>query len=194
MANFAAMRLLEGDGRFTEPVRMLLCAVSAVPDALMEQAKVLPKRRNWLRFPWYAAAKGGGAFVMGDRIYANHHFFEPQRHMRFLLLLAHEVGHFPHAAVFGTSGWGKARFIGWAAVHYLRSGLVHGRRAHQLARIEQEAERGRWVLGELIKASPADPPWDHLADAKEMKKWLEARAPLLAELHHAYPGWPVDHR
>ena len=64
MAIFAAMWLLHTDGRLTLPVRLLLAAVSGVDAALLEQVRVWPRERNWLRFPWYTAAKGGGAFVM----------------------------------------------------------------------------------------------------------------------------------
>ena len=146
MAIFAAMRLLEADGRLTEPVRILLGAVSGVEDELLRRVQVLPKHRNWLHFPWYAAAKGGGAFVMGDRIYAHQRFFLDAFTIHFLYLLAHEVGHLPHAARFGHTAFGRMRFVCWATGHYLRSALRNGWHAHRLARIEQEAERGRWVL------------------------------------------------
>lgn len=191
MANFAAMRLLEADGRLTGAVRLLLGAVSGVPDGLLREVRVFPKERNWLRFPWYAASQGGGAFVMGDRIFAHRRFFDPHAHRAFLFLLAHEAGHLPHAARFGTNSLAKARFVCWAAGHYLRSGLKHGRHAHRMARIEQEAERGRWVLAELTRLTASDPPFTLLSDEQAMTAWLERHARTIAELHRRYPGWPL---
>ncbi|MGV3637835.1 MAG: hypothetical protein ACO1NQ_09335 [Flavobacteriales bacterium] len=185
------MRSLEADGSLTGAARLLLGAVSGVPDGLLKAVRVFPRERNWLRFPWYAAAQGGGAFVMGDRIFAHRRFFEPGAERAFLFLLAHEVGHLPHAARFGASGAAKARFICWAAGHYLRSALTHGRHAHRLARIEQEAERGRWVLAELVRRTTGDPPFRQFSDAEAMTAWLQRHADTIAELHRRYPGWPL---
>ena len=189
MANFAAMRLLESDGRLNTPTRLLLGAVSGVHDDLLTAVRILPKEYNWLRFPWYATAKGGGAFVLGDRIYAHRRFFAPQASRAFLFMLAHEVGHLPHAAHFGFSGLGRTRFVLWAAGHYLRSALRHGREAHRLARIEQEAERGRWVLAALLNATASDPPFQLLHAADAMRSWLQRHGELLSSLHRNYPGW-----
>lgn len=191
MVNFVAMRLLGTNGELTPAAQLLLSAVSGVEAALLEVVRVFPKERNWLRFPWYAAAKGGGAFVMGDRIYAHQRFFAPDKAVPFLYLLAHEVGHLPHAAPFGYGSVGKARFVLWAAGHYLRSAIRHGRHAHRLARIEQEADRGRWVLTELMRATATDPPLYHLNDATAMRQWLHAHRELINTLHRKYPGWPL---
>jgi len=190
MANFVAMRLLGIDGSLTPSVRVLLAAVSGVDHALLEQVRVWPKERNWLHFPWYAAAQGGGAFVMGDRIYAHRKFFTPENHMAFLFLLAHEVGHLRHAEPFGFHTMGRARFVCWAAGHYLRSALRNGRHAHRLARIEQEAERGRWVLSQLISATRT-PLAPLLTDEMAMRSWLHQHAALVHDLHRRYPGWPL---
>lgn len=190
MANFAAMRLLGTDGSLAPPVRALLAAVSGVDNTLLYQVRVWPKDRNWLRFPWYAAAQGGGAFVMGDRIYAHRKFFAPDEHRAFLLLLAHEVGHLRHAEPFGFNALGRVRFVVWAAGHYLRSALRHGRHAHRLARIEQEAERGRWVLAQLINGTGISLDL-LLADEEGMRSWLHHHATLIRDLHRQYPGWPL---
>lgn len=184
--------LLENDGRLTEPVRLLLGAVSGVPDALLRSARVYPKEQNWLRFPWYAAAKGGGAFVMGDRIYAHRRFFRPENAQALLHLLAHEVGHLLHAQRFGATAWGRTRFVCWAAGHYFRSGLLHGRNAHRLARIEQEAERGRWVLRELSKRTGSDPLGPCLADAVAMRAWVSRNMDHIDVLQARYAGWTTD--
>ncbi|MBX2972178.1 MAG: hypothetical protein KF797_03660 [Flavobacteriales bacterium] len=187
------MRLLGTDGRLTHPARMLLSAASGVDASLLEQVRVYPKERNWLRFPWYPAAQGGGAFVMGGRIYAHRKFFAEQEHATFLFLLAHEVGHLPHAEPFGFHSMGRARFVLWAAGHYLRSALRHGRHAHRLARIEQEAERGRWVLAQLLRRTQ-EPLSAILSNEERMRSWLQRHEALLRELHRSYPGWPLDQR
>jgi hypothetical protein len=191
MAKFAAVELLDANGGPTEATGLLLAAVSGVPVPMVRHVRVLPKERNWLRFPWYAAAKGGGAFLLGHRIYAHQRFFRPQHAHAFLLLLAHEVGHLPHAERFGNTAFGRLRFVCWAAGHYLRSAVRNGRQAHRMARIEQEAERGRWVLRELIKATPGDPPLPHLRSAADMHGWLQRHAAQLASLHGRYPGWTL---
>lgn len=189
MVIFAAMRLLEDDGRLTEAARLLLGAVSGVPDELLGRARVSPRERNWLRFPWYPAAQGGGAFVMGDRIFAHERFFRAENTMDFIYLLAHEVGHLKHAERFGGSAWGRTRFVCWAAGHYMRSGLRNGRNAHRLARIEQEAERGRWVLREVGKRLGNDPFAPCLNDAEAMKAWLQRNNKSIKDLYREYPGW-----
>lgn len=183
------MRLLESDGHLTGSARLLLGAVSGVPDSLLARARVLPKHHNWLHFPWFHDRGGGGAFVMGDRIYASRHFFGKAHSTAFLLLLAHEVGHLPQAARFGNSAIGKTLFICWAAGHYLRSAVRHGRHAYRRSRIEQEAERGRWVLRELAVTMAGDPPVEHLGHAESMERWLGKHRKAIAALHAAYPGW-----
>ena len=188
MANFVAM-WLEKDGRLTRPTQKLLGAVSGVRAPLLASVRVFPKDHNWLHFPWYAAAKGGGAFVMGERISAHRHFFLPEHSPGFLFLLAHEVGHLPHAERFGASGLGRSRFVCWAAGHYLRSALLHGKHAHRLARIEQEAERGRWVLRELVQATQKDSVFAHMQDEAALSEWLQRHTALIASLHKAYKGW-----
>lgn len=189
------MRLLEDDGRLGVPARLLLGAVARVPDALLHAARVLPRERNWLRFPWYRGSKGGGAFVMGDRIHVHRCLLEQQRSMDLLRLLAHEVGHLPHAARFGPgTATGRARFVIWTAGHYLRSALTNGRHAYQLSRIEQEAERGRWVLRELIRSVGSAAVQGAMHHPDGMQAFLVEQEALLSDLHRRYPGWPVIQR
>lgn len=193
--NFAAMRLLETDGRMTDPARQLLSAVARVSEALLRDVRILPRDRNWLRFPWYRGSKGGGAFVMGDRIYLHRSLLEDRRSHDLLDLLAHEVGHLAHAERFDpTTAVGRARFVLWAAGHYLRSALTHGRHAYQLARIEQEAERGRWVLRELIKTVGIPTLTQVMNGPERMRSFLADHAARISDLHQRYPGWPVAQR
>lgn len=183
------MRLLEADGRFSGPTRLLLAAVSGVPQALLAVVRVRSKDHNWLRFPWYSEAKGGGAFVLGDRIFVHPRLLQQGERRACLLLLAHEVGHLPHAAHFGFGGLGRTRFVLWAAGQYLGSALRHGRHAHREAQMEQEAERGRWVLTALLRATTNDPPFLALEEVAAMLTWLHRHASLIEDLHRRYPGW-----
>ncbi len=186
-----AMRILKENGHFTSAAALLLAAVSKVPLAMIERAVVLSKRRNWLHFPWYPKSRGG-AFVLGEKVYVSDHFVQPNEDpsLRFLLLLAHEVGHLPHADQWGISPWGRAKFVLWATGHYARSSLLNGRHGHRKARIEQEAERGRWVLSELIRINR--PSLEELLRTKDgMAAWLSQQRSMLKELHAKYPGWTL---
>lgn len=185
------MRILEKDGVLTGPAQLLLAAVAQAPPALLAAVRVLPRRFNWLGFPWYRRRHGGGAFVLVDRIYASGNFFDGDGtgSLALLHLLAHEVGHLRHAAPFAGSPMGKLRFVGWAAGHYARSYARHGRTGYRKARIEQEAERGRWVLRQLIRSEGIHALTGALKDEVRMRAWLERNAPLLDRLHGAYRGW-----
>lgn len=191
MVIFAVVRLIDEQDRLLPPVAELLAAVSGVDLALVMEARVVSRRRNWLRFPWYAASRGGGAFVMGRSIYAHDHFLNGSKEalLPFLLLLSHEVGHLPHAARFHRKAWGSARFVFWAAGQYALSFLRHGRQAHRRARIEQEAERGRWVLQALFNEGGRSSLINALNDRDRMRSWLLERKAFIANAHAHYPGW-----
>lgn len=184
------MRILEPDGRPSAAVCSLLAAVAAIPRASLDGLRVLPRSANLLGFPWYSRSKGGGAFVLGKRVYISGNFLEDKADpMALLLLLAHEVGHLPHAAPFGLGALGRTGFVLWCAGHYASSYLRHGPIGHRKARIEQEAERGRWVLQRLISRTKADPLSRVMDDELEMHDWLIRNAAILKELHARYPGW-----
>jgi hypothetical protein len=182
------------DGRLYPATIALLHAVSGVPLALLENCRVLPRRFNLLRFPWYSMRSGGGAFVLGERIYASGNFFSGSRtdDRALLFLLAHEVGHLPHAAAFPYSAAGKLRFILWSAAQYLASYLRHGNEGYRKARIEQEAERGRWVLRSLLASLPD--PQDLMGPVlegnnSEMEKVVRSLQVDIDLLHTQYPRW-----
>lgn len=183
--------ILENNGRLTPAAQVVLAAVSRVPRSLIRPVRVLPQGMNWLHFPWHSRRSGGGAFVMGDRIYASTHFFEPARRsgLPFLQLLAHEVGHLPHAARFGSHAVGRGRFVVWAMGHYAVSYARHGKEGHRNARIEQEAERGRWVLRKALERTPNDPISMAMLNGTSATAWIERHATLIAQLHRDYPGW-----
>jgi len=184
------MRILEHDGRPTAAVQCLLAAVADLPTAQLDGLHVLPRSANRLGFPWYPRSSGGGAFLLGERIYVSGNFLGPAAEpLALLLMLAHEVGHLPHAHRFGTGAWGRTRFVFWCAGHYAVSYLRHGSHGHRKATIEQEAERGRWVLRQLLAATRHDPLSAALYDARETKAWIGRHAALLNELHARYTGW-----
>ncbi len=195
------MSILDQSGHLTPACRLLLGAVSRLPDRSLRDPVVMHRKGNWLYFPWYLERKGGGAFVLGKRIYVSGNFFDAHGQLRVdrerhqaLLLLAHEVGHLQHAALFPFTVLGKTRFILWALGIYCHSYIRHGSNGYRRSWIEQEAERGRWVLRELI-AAITDAEKTSLFDAlsnnreEEMRTWLEVHGELLDRLHNSYPGW-----
>ncbi|MEZ4740824.1 MAG: hypothetical protein R2818_16040 [Flavobacteriales bacterium] len=191
------MPILERNGQLRPAAKALLHAVSRVPMDLLDTCRVLPRKRNWLSFPWYSARSGGGAFVLGRHIYVSGNLLGIDRgsQQRLLFLLAHEVGHLPHAAGFKFTALGRTRFVIWSALHYAGSYLRHGRSGYRKARIEQEAERGRWVLEQLFKVRPAEPAIQELFDLvldgnqQEVAERIVLLSSTLQRLHVAYPGW-----
>ncbi|MBK6549541.1 MAG: hypothetical protein IPG11_03880 [Flavobacteriales bacterium] len=180
------MRTLDTEHRITPTIALLLAAVSGVPLVAIQRATIVPSATHWLRLPWYRRA-GGGAMVLGERIHVSTAALTDERDpSRLLFLLAHEVGHLPHAARFGKDRIGRLHFFLWAAGHYARSSLRYGAEGYRLSRIEQEADHGRWVLRELLRrtgTSPETLPTDPMM----MSAWIEDHAHELAELHSAYP-------
>ncbi len=200
-SHLRAMPFVDGRSNLNSATQLLLAAVSGVPEHLLEDSKVLPQKGNLLRFPWYGKSGGGGAFVMGRCVYMSGHFFDRNNSgiglkddLSTLLLIAHEVGHLPHSARFRNNRLGQVRFISWAAGIYVLSFLQNGGHWHRKAWIEQEADRGRWVLGKLITPLRATIESDLLVplrtnDVDAVNVWLIDRKAMIAELHAAYPGW-----
>ncbi len=186
---------LDQHAHLTPAAVRLLHAVSKVPVRLLVECKVYPAQRNWLHFPWYSKRSGGGAVAVVDRIHASSRFFDAGYNATdFLLLLAHEVGHLLHAEHYPASGLGRTHFMLWATGHYARSFVRNGRNWHRKARIEQEAERGRWVLRELLETSGTAAASEllghvHGNNSQAVGEWLEQRTVLVQRLHADYPGW-----
>ncbi len=171
----------------------LLASVTAVPETLLQRVRVFHRRHNWLSAPWYAASKGGGGLTLGDRIYVTPAHAplllgaDPDRWWRWLLLMAHEVGHVRQAQDFGSDVWGRTRFALWASVQYVGSFLRHGRHAHDRAPFEVEAERGRRTLAllmELTGGCSATHPVVAMAlgnDHNGMLRWLQEHAAAIRQ-------------
>ena len=107
---------------------------------------------------------------------------DPYRWWRWLLLMAHEVGHVRQAQHFGFDSWGRTRFALWASLKYVESFLRNGRYAHDRAPFEVDAEKGRRALAllmELTGGCTADHPVVAMAlcnDHTGMHRWLEEQA------------------
>jgi len=189
------MPILDQHAYLTPATVRLLHAVSKVPIRLLVECKVYPARRNWLLFPWYTQRSGGGAIAVVDRIHASNRFFDRNSSdTAFLLLLAHEVGHLLHAEHYPASGLGRTRFVLWATGHYARSFMRNGKQWHRGSRIEQEAERGRWVLRQLLATSGSAAvrvllDHVHANNTVAVSDWLAQNATLIERLHANYPGW-----
>ena len=166
----------------------LLASVTAVPETLLQRVRVFHRRHNWLSAPWYVASKGGGGLTLGDRIYVTPAHAplllgaDQYRWWRWLLLMAHEVGHVRQAQHFGFDSWGRTRFALWASLKYVESFLRNGRYAHDRAPFEVDAEKGRRALAllmELTGGCTADHPVVAMAlcnDHTGMHRWLEEQA------------------
>lgn len=195
------MSFVDGTSHLNSATKLLLAAVSRVPEHLLKDFKVLPQKDNLLRFPWYGKNGGGGAFVLGRSAYLSGHFFvgnnsedDLKVDLSTLLLIAHEVGHLPHSARFTDNRVGQVRFLFWAAWTYVLSFLRNGAAWHRKAWIEQEAERGRWILRQLIEPTRATVGKDLLDplrtnDVATVETWLTDRKGKIEALHAAYPGW-----
>jgi len=200
-SHLRSMPFVEGTSYLNSATQLLLAAVSHVPEYLLKDCKVLPQKGNLLRFPWYGERGGGGAFVMGRYVYMSGHFFDRNNSVNglkddlsTLLLIAHEVGHLPHSAQFSNDRTGQVRFLFWAAWTYVLSFFRNGSAWHKKAWIEQEAERGRWVLGKLIETTRPTMESDLLVplrinDLVTVDTWLKERKTMIAELQAQYPGW-----
>lgn len=176
------------DHHFNSATAALLAAVTGLPEDLLHDVRIRPRASNWARAPWYAATEGGGAMVIGDRIYVSPSH-EPERiagdRARLLcwtLLMAHEVMHVGQARRFGFSGWGRFRFLTWSAANYSTSFLRNGRAAHAKAPFELEAEQGRLALRALMNATGRCDAQHQLIDLllyndeEGMRSWLSTNA------------------
>ena len=195
--------LLTDDGCLTPVAVDLLAALAAVDRELLVRARVKRTGGDVLWFPWYRRRRGGGAFVVGRTIrftpnwyaatgYGRSSFGDRSRRstLRWLMHLAHEVGHLPQAERFGQHALGRLRYLLAFAGQYGSRALLGRWPVHDGAPLEREADRGRWVLRELlvqdrrkglllVKAVQG-------GDAPFMATWLRDQAPQLAKLHARY--------
>ena len=195
--------LLTDDGRLTPMAVDLLAALAAVDRELLVRAQVKRTGADALWFPWYRRRRGGGAFVVGRTIrftlnwyaatgYGRSSFGDRSRRstLRWLMHLAHEVGHLPQAERFGQQALGRLRYLLAFAGQYGSRALLGRWPVHDGAPLEREADRGRWVLRELlvqdrrkglllVKAVQA-------GDRDAVLGWLRQATPLIGQLQTRY--------
>lgn len=165
---------------------VLLSEATGADEDLLARVRIRHRRHNWLRAPWYAASEGGGAMTIGHIIHVTPQHNpdalgqDAMRWLNWLLLMAHEIGHVRQAQRFGFTAWGRARFTVWAAGNYIISFLRHGRKAHDRASFEIEAERGRCRLRAWMNATGGCAP-DHPVigyamrnETETMRAWIRA--------------------
>lgn len=184
------------DGSLTEAAVVLLHAVSGVEIDLLRAVRIRPSRTNWLHAPWYPYSRGG-AITVGRTIWCTRIWSDPKGYRdgslhstwRWLLLLAHEVGHLPQAERFGRSFFGKARYVAAFSWQYTSRAFLLRRPIHDGSRLEREAELGRWVLSRsagtrdeldtvvmLVRSGKVD----------AVQLWCAERNARIAELQRAY--------
>jgi len=184
------------DGSLTEAAIVLLHAVSGVEIDLLRAARIRPSRTNWLRAPWYPYARGG-AITVGRTIWFTRIWYDPKGHgdgslhstWKWLLLLAHEVGHLPQAERFGRSFFAKARYVGAFSWQYASRAVLLRRPIHDGSRLEREAELGRWVLLRLIDATLEQDSIVTLVHADNfdaVRAWCFNRKDRITQLQNAY--------
>ena len=171
------------DGSLTEASIILLHAVSEVDLELLRAVRIRPSRSNWLRAPWYRYHRGG-AITVGRTIWFTRIWFAPdglgdgslRSTWKWLLHLAHEVGHLPQAERFGRSFFAKVRYVSAFTWHYTSRALLFRRRVHDGSRLELEADLGRQVLLHVIGEATVEHPLVVAVqqnDVRTVRDWCE---------------------
>lgn len=150
--------VLRPDGSLTPATISLLHAVSSVGLHLLRAVHVRPSTANWLHAPWYTYHRGG-AITIGRTIWFTRKWFAPDGHgdgslestRRWLLHLAHEVGHLPQAERYGQGPWGRLRYVAAFAGQYTLRAVTLAWPVHDGSPLEIEADRGRKVLLRLLQ-------------------------------------------
>ena len=184
------------DGSLDEAAIELLYAVSGVSRTLLQQARIRPSRSNWLRAPWYCDRRGG-AITLGRTIWLTRIWFDPARlgdrslrsTRKWLLLLAHEVGHLPQVERSGRDFFGKARYVASFAWQYGTRAALFRRPVHDGSRLEREADMGRWVLARLFTEDEVGTTLveDVLhGDTDGVRAWCAQAFARIAELRGSY--------
>lgn len=179
--------LIDPNGALTPRALAVLALVSGVAPSLLQAARVRPAASNWLHAPWYRYARGG-AMTIGRTIWFTARWWHDpgladrsaQSTLRWLMHLAHEVGHLPQAERCGYSLLGRARYVIRFAFQYGTRALAFKRDVHDGAPLEIEADIGRWVLAHMLGPAPDTSALIHAlqrGDASAVTEWCTA--------HHA---------
>lgn len=184
--------VLEDDGRLAEAAVITLHAVTGVDLELLRTVKVRPSATNWLRAPWYPYRRGG-ALTLGRTIWFTGIWFSPDGYgdgsptstLKWMLHLAHEVGHLPQAERYGQSLWGKLRYVAAFTWQYGSRAILFRRPVHDGSPLELEADVGRKVLQALVGTVGERHPLMaavHDRSARQAEQWCTAERRTLAEL------------
>jgi hypothetical protein len=161
----APASLIQPDTHLTPLARLALHTVTGVPMHLLDDVRVKPASANWLRVPWYRYHRGG-AMTVGRTIWFTRKWFDAEGYgdgsiqatWNWLTHLAHEVGHLPQAERFGYGLLGKARYVLAFTRQYGGRAAAMKSDVHDGARLEIEADKGRWTLLQLIGDEPLSHP------------------------------------
>lgn len=188
--------IVRTDGTLTEGAVLVLHAVSAVSIDVLENARIRSARKNWLHAPWYPYRRGG-AITIGRTIYLTRIYFDRTGHgddglaamWQWLVLLAHEVGHLPQAERSGLGPIGIARYIGAFIWQYGSRALLFRHPIHDGSPMEREADKGRWVILQLLSGKGARERLLkdlQIGDVPVIKSWCSLHAGPIARLSKAY--------
>lgn len=190
------------DGSLNDAAIALLHAVTGVDEMLLRAARIRPSRTNWLHAPWYNY-HCGGAITVGRTIWFTRIWFEPsglgdgslRSSWRWLIHLAHEVGHLQQAERFGRSLFAKARYVSAFTLQYAARALFFRTDVHDGSRLEREADLGRQVLLQAIGDTGENHPAVlavHRNDSLLVREWCAGHAAPIAEAIAEYRGrYPV---
>ena len=192
----APSSLVQADAHLTPFARLALNTVTGVPMHLLDSVRIRPARANWLRVPWYRYHRGG-AMTVGRTIWFTRKWFDAEGYgdgsvaatWNWLQHLAHEVGHLPQAERFGFGLLGKARYVMAFAKEYGGRAAMLKSDVHDGAPLEIEADRGRWVLIQLVGGTPLAHPLVlglHEGDEGSMRELITGLTDRIADLSRAY--------
>lgn len=190
--SMGTISVLQPDGHLTEAAQLALHTVCNVDPELLRSVRIRPSASNWLYAPWYPYRRGG-ALTIGRTIWFTGIWFSPNGHgdgspastLRWLLHLAHEVGHLPQAERFGQSLGGKLRYVAAFAWQYGKRAVLFRRPVHDGSPLEREADLGRQVMQALIRDHGSRHPLVaavHQDSPRLVAEWHVQQGKLLAEL------------
>ncbi len=184
------------DGSLNEAAIVLLHAVTGVDEELLHAVRIRPSRTNWLHAPWYPYHRGG-AITVGRTIWFTRIWSEPhglgdgslRSSWKWLVHLAHEVGHLPQAERFGRSFFAKARYVSAFTWQYASRALLFRRPVHDGSELEREADLGRQVLLQVIGDAAERHPVViavHQDDVRTVHEWCAMQVGPIATATEEY--------
>ena len=196
--------------RLTELAKQVLEVMAHVPRELLDKAMIHRSDATVLWFPWYPRNRGGGAFVVGRTIRFTSNWYavsgpgafgdgSRSSTQRWLLHLAHEVGHLPQAERAGIGLFGRLRYLLTFAWQYGIRAVLFRFPVHDGAPLERAADRGRWVLRMYLRElgprhGAAFLTAVHAGDLISVRKRLQQDDAVIAALHQRYGRSTIERR